>query len=80
MSLEAVEVTAHFDEHGNITPIHFTWKGGQYHVESIGRRWMDDFGQHILVMASSGHIYELTFIGVEGRWYIGQASPKKMMV
>lgn len=78
--MESIEVTAHFDEHGSITPIHFTWKGGVYRVESTGRRWVDESGQHILVMVSSGHIYELTFNGEEGRWYIGQAGPKRTLV
>ncbi len=80
MSLDVIDVTARFDEHGTITPIHFTWKGGQYHVESTGRRWSDEAGQHMLVMVSSGQIYELTFKSGEGRWYIGQSGPKKMMV
>lgn len=78
--MESIEVTAHFDEHGSITPIHFTWKGGVYRVESTGRRWLDESGQHILVMVSSGHIYELTFNGAEGRWFIIQAGPKRTLV
>ena len=80
MSLEPIEVTARFDEHGTITPIHFAWKRGQYHVESTGRRWLDEAGQHILVMVSSGHIYELTFKSTEARWYIGQAGPERMVI
>ena len=78
--MEPVEVTAHFDEQGTISPLHFTWKGSNYRVESTGRRWLDDGGQHILIMVSSGRIYELTFRGAEGRWYIGQAGPDRMVV
>ena len=78
--MEPIEVTARFDEHGTITPLHFTWKEGVFRVESTGRRWLDDSGQHILVMVSSGQIYELTFRSGEGRWYIGQAGPKHMVV
>jgi hypothetical protein len=80
MSLEAIEVTARFDEHGTITPIHFSWQGGVYRVESTGRRWTDAAGQHILVMVSNGHIYELTFKSGEGRWYIGQSEPRRRVV
>jgi hypothetical protein len=78
--MEPIEVTARFDEQGTITPLHFTWKGGRYRVESTGRRWLDDNGQHILVMVANGQIYELTFKRVEGRWYIGQAGPNRMAV
>ncbi len=77
--LEAIEVTARFDEQGTITPLHFTWKGGHYRVESTGRRWQDEGGQHMLVMVSSGRIYELTFKSGEGRWFIGQAGPVRMV-
>jgi len=78
--MEPIEVTARFDESGTITPLHFTWNGGIYRVESSGRRWLDEAGQHILVMVSSGQIYELTFRSGEGRWYIRQAGPKRMVV
>ncbi len=77
--MESIEVTVHFDPSGTITPLHFTWKGGNYHVESTGRRWQDGAGQHILVMVSNGHIYELTFKSGEGRWYIGQSTPKRLL-
>jgi hypothetical protein len=78
--MEPVEVTARFDEQGIITPLRFTWKEGIYRVESTGRRWLDDAGQHILVMVSGGRIYELNFKRDEGRWYIGRAGPDRMVV
>ncbi len=78
--MEAIEVTARFDEQGTISPLHFTWKGGIYRVESIGRRWLDESGQHVLVMASDGHFYELIFQSGEGRWYLGQAGAKRTLV
>ncbi len=80
MNLESIEVTARFDEKGTITPLHFTWKGGIHRVESIGRRWLDDAGHHMLVMVSSGHIYELIFKSEEECWYIGGARPKRTVV
>ena len=78
--MEPIEVTAHFDSQGIITPLHFTWKGGKYRVESTGRRWQDDVGQHMLVMVASGRIYELTFKHGEGRWYIAQGGPTRIAV
>lgn len=78
--MEPIEVTAHFNEQGTITPLHFTWKGGKYRVESTGRRWLDDNGQHMLVMVASGQIYELTFKSSEDRWYIGRVKPNHMAV
>jgi hypothetical protein len=48
-------------------------------VESTGRRWLDEEGQHMLVMVSSGLIYELTFRSGEGRWYIGQVGSDRMV-
>jgi hypothetical protein len=78
--MEPIEVTAHFDEEGKITPLHFTWKGSRLKVESTGRRWTDENGQHLLVMASSGRIYQLTFRGMEGRWYIERTQPENPVV
>jgi hypothetical protein len=78
--MEPIEVTAHFNQQGAITPLHFTWKGGRYRVESTGRHWQDDNGQHMLVMVASGQIYQLTFRSDEGRWYIGQAGPNRVAV
>jgi hypothetical protein len=78
--MEPIEVTAHFDAQGVITPLHFIWKGSRFQVESTGRRWRDDNGQHMLVMVASGRIYELTFKNSEERWYIGQAGPTRMAI
>jgi hypothetical protein len=70
--MEPIEVTVRFDTQGQITPLRFTRKGGSYLVESTGRRWNGADGQHILVMASSGDMFELVFAPGEGRWYLGQ--------
>jgi hypothetical protein len=78
--MDPIEVTARFDEHGMITPLHFTWKGSAHRVESTGRRWADETGQHILVMLANGRIYELTFKSGEGRWFIGQTEPEHKFV
>lgn len=78
--MEPIEITAHFNTDGIITPMHFTWKGGHYHVESTGRRWSDETGKHMLVMVSSGQIYELIFKSDEGRWYITKIRPNMTVV
>lgn len=78
--MEPVEVTAHFDQEGVISPLHFTWKGSLHQVESTGRRWTDDIGQHILVMVSSGRIYQLVFKSVEGCWYIERSPSDRLVV
>ena len=80
MSPEYIELTAHFDKQGTITPLHFTWKGGVYRLESIGRRWVDEAGQHILGMVTNGQIYELTFESGEGRWYIEPGGAGRSLV
>ncbi len=77
--MEPIEVTARFSEDGTITVQHFAWNGGRYHVESAGRQWTDDDGQHMLVMVAGGQIYELVFKGSEGRWYIAKLRPDRMV-
>lgn len=78
--LESIEITAHFDADGRITPMHFTWKGSVLRVESTGRRWTDESGQHMLVMVMNGHIYELVYKGMEGRWYIKPQESERPVV
>lgn len=78
--MEPIEVTAHFDDHGTVTPLHFNWKGGHFRVESTGKRWSDDTGLHMLVMLSSGQIYELVFKGMEGCWYLARVSPERPVI
>lgn len=78
--MEPIEITAHFNEDGTITPLHFTWKGGRYRVESTGRRWTDEAGLHMLVMLSGGQIYELIFTSHNQRWYISQHRPETSVV
>jgi 3-oxoadipate enol-lactonase len=80
ISMEPIEVIAHFSQQGVITPSQFSKKGGTYHVQSTGRYWRDDVGYHILVMVLDDQIYELIFKPGEGRWYMGPAQPKRMLV
>ena len=65
---EVVEVTARWDTQGEITPLSFTWQGSTYTVVSIGRRWRDEAGKHILCMAPGDQVYELVFQAVQEHW------------
>ena len=78
--MDPIEVTAHFDEQGTLTPLQFKWKGTLHHVESSGRRWEDERGLHILVMVMSGRILELTYRGEERRWFVSRAAPDRAVV
>jgi hypothetical protein len=78
--MEPIEVTAHFSKEGTITPQHFIWNAGHYRVESTGRRWSDEVGQHMLVMVTSGVIYELIFASSDGRWFISRVRPERTVI
>jgi hypothetical protein len=77
--MNAIEVTAKFDLQGDASPISFTWQGTDYLVDSIGRRWRDEAGQHILVMVPGGRVFELVFNSSEGRWYLRQTAGSRMV-
>jgi len=68
--MEPVEVTALFDEAGEIRPLKFTWKGQVYPVDMAGRRWTDERGQHVLVMVPGDRVFELVFDSHGPRWYL----------
>jgi hypothetical protein len=65
---EVVEVTARWDTQGEITPLSFSWQGRTYPVVSIGRRWRDEAGQHILCMTAGDQIFELVFHATQEHW------------
>jgi hypothetical protein len=67
---DLVDVTARWDTQGEITPLSFIWQGRSYVVASIGRRWRNESGQHILCMASGEQVFELVFQAAEGRWLL----------
>jgi nicotinamide-nucleotide amidase len=68
--MEAVEVNFRYDVQGRPIPVNFTWQGQVYPVESTGRRWKDDAGEHILVMVPGEKVYELLHAEDEMRWYL----------
>jgi hypothetical protein len=68
--MEPVEVIARFDAQGRLTPLSFTWQEQSFPVDSTGRRWQDERGEHILVMIPTERVCELVFISEERRWYV----------
>ncbi len=74
--MEKIEVTARFDRDGKITPLSFTWRGQKYPVDSTGRSWVDETGQHFLVMVPGERVYELVFLPAEIHWYLKHLSPE----
>jgi hypothetical protein len=68
--MEPVEVVSRIDIYGRHTPLSFTWQGQSIPVASAGRRWVDERGEHILVMIPFEQVCELVFNQAEGRWYV----------
>jgi hypothetical protein len=76
-NMQSVEVTARFDPQGRATPLSFTLEGTLYAVNSIGRRWEDEAGQHSLVMSATGEVFELVFSPQESRWFLGETGQRR---
>jgi len=74
--MEAVEVYARLGAQGALVPTNFTWQGQIYAVESSGRRWQDEAGEHILVMTEGKTVYELVHAPEEKRWYLKPIGPE----
>lgn len=69
-NMENVTVTARFETDGRITPLSFVYQGETYPIDSLGRRWKDEAGQHILVMVPGERIFDLVYVPGEARWYL----------
>jgi hypothetical protein len=78
--MEPIAVNARFDSQGRAIPQSFLWQEREYLVQSIGRRWDDERGQHILVMYAGGQTAELLFAPAEGGWFMKKIGPRKMLV
>jgi len=68
--MESIEVIARFNEQGQIDPLSFLRAGRSYHVDTIGRRWEDEAGQHFLVMVPLERVFELLYVASDSRWYL----------
>ena len=56
-----VEVRARTNAQGQALPVSLALDEITYMVESIGRRWQDAEGEHILVMIKGGKVFELVY-------------------
>ena len=72
--METIEVTAHFDLQGRITPLTFVWQGRSYRVEGTGRRWEAKDGLHILVMITGNRAFHIIFDSRTGIWKMVRSS------
>jgi PncC family amidohydrolase len=54
-----VDVQVRSIAQGQVVPVSLGLDGISYRVESIGRRWQDAEGEHILVMIKGGKVFEL---------------------
>jgi hypothetical protein len=59
--MDRIEVTAHFDSKGGLTPLNFTWNNRTYRIEGTGRRWEAKDELHILVMAAGNQVFHIVF-------------------
>jgi hypothetical protein len=74
--MESIEVTVRFTAQGDVTPLNFKWQERAYIVESTGRQWRDDQGQHVLVMIPGGRVFELIYAYAEGSWFLKPIGPQ----
>ncbi len=60
--MEWIDVLARVNQEGVQIPFSFTWKDVIYRVDSVGRRWIEEDGEHVLVMVrSDNQIFELLY-------------------
>jgi hypothetical protein len=78
--METIEVTARWDENGEVSPLQFLMNGTPIQVETIGRRWQDEHGLHALVKALGGRTFELVFDPAEMKWFLGFQGPSANFV
>ncbi len=68
--MEIIEVLARFTTDGRVDPLQVFWNGRTYPIESTGRRWEAEDGQHILAMLPGDRVVELLFTPGKSRWYL----------
>jgi hypothetical protein len=78
--METIEVTARWEEDGQVTPVQFRLKGTPLQVETIGRRWKDEAGLHVLVKAFGGRTFELVFDPAAMKWFLGFQGPSAAVI
>ena len=68
--MESIQVNARFTPDGAARPLNFEWRGQVYRVDSIGRRWQGQDGQHILVLVTGGRAFHLLFKAGPQTWHL----------
>lgn len=66
-----IEVSSRVNQAGEQVPFSFTWEGKSYRVDGVGRRWVENGGEHILVMVQpNNQVYELRYEPEGDRWQL----------
>lgn len=73
---ESTAVEALFDAEGEITPRHFTWRGGRLQVEGVGRRWKDGEERCFAILATGGRPFELRLNERTLCWRVSRAGAR----
>ena len=77
--MDSIEVIARFNEQGQIDPLSFILAGRSYLVDTIGRRWEDESGQHFLVLVPLERVFELLYVINESRWYLKRVGLDRLL-
>jgi len=67
--LQPVQVEIRSSPETKPTPVSFRWQGRTYPITDWGRRWNDESGLHVLVMANGQQTFEL-IQSTNGDWYL----------
>jgi hypothetical protein len=76
--VEVIEVNSDPGPDGVRFPRSFVYLGQEFQIDSIGRRWQADGGEHVLVMIQpNDRVFELLHAGGFGTWYAVSVQPPK---
>lgn len=67
--MDEIEVVAHRDTEGFLRIVSIEHDGATQRVESTGRRWVDETGEHVLVMLQGGEVLHLVYKDEADRWF-----------
>jgi hypothetical protein len=70
---EIIDVETRVQADGTLRPKAFHWRARRYEITSLGRRWMHEGEEHMLVMAPEGMPFELAYVHVDGTWHLLRA-------
>ncbi len=67
--MEVIKVKADSAPNGTLFPRSFLYQGQVFQVDSIGRRWQSESGEHVLVMIQpNDRVFELLYS--RGVWHM----------